>query len=155
MVDENLVTPRTTIAIPSRADDDLSRHDLEFVGTATVILRFAGYTILTDPNFLHQGEHAYLGMGLRSRRRTQPSRDETNLPPIDMVVLSHHHGDHFDRRAAEGLDKALPIVTEPHAAQKLRRQGFRAPIALSTWGSCTFAKGDVRLTITSLPGKHS
>lgn len=26
-----------------------------FVGTATVILQYAGLTILTDPNFLHQG----------------------------------------------------------------------------------------------------
>jgi L-ascorbate metabolism protein UlaG (beta-lactamase superfamily) len=155
MVDENLATPRTTIAIPSRADDDLSRHDLEFVGTATVILRFAGYTILTDPNFLHQGEHAYLGMGLRSRRRTQPSRDETNLPPIDMVVLSHHHGDHFDRRAASGLSKDLPIVTEPHAARKLSEQGFKRTVSLRTWERQEFEKGGVRLTITALPGKHA
>jgi L-ascorbate metabolism protein UlaG (beta-lactamase superfamily) len=74
---------------------------------------------------------------------------------MDLVVLSHHHGDHFDRRAARGLDKTLPIVTEPHAARKLRRQGFANSTGLPTWGSKVFMKGDVRLAITSLPGKHS
>jgi hypothetical protein len=34
-----------------------------FVGTATVVLRLGGFTLLTDPNFLHQGEHAPLGGG--------------------------------------------------------------------------------------------
>ena len=153
MVDEHIAT--RAVALPAGPGDDIGRRDLEFVGTATVILRFAGFTILTDPNFLHQGEHAYLGMGLRSRRLTQPSRDETNLPPIDLVVLSHHHGDHFDRRAASGLDKALPIVTEPHAARKLQHQGFTRTVALRTWESQVFEKGNVGLTITALPGKHA
>src|SRR4051794_26059946 len=94
-------------------------------------------------------------MGLRSRRRTQPSRDESNLPPLDLVVLSHHHGDHFDERAARGLDKALPIVTEAHAARKLGEQGFTRVHALETWETQPFDKGDVRLTVTALPGKHS
>ncbi len=38
-----------------------------FIGTATVLLRCAGFTILTDPNFLHRGQYAKLGGGLRSR----------------------------------------------------------------------------------------
>src|SRR5215212_2219893 len=147
MVDEHIAT--RAVALPAGPGDDIGRRDLEFVGTATVILRFAGFTILTDPNFLHQGEHAYLGMGLRSRRRTQPSRDEANLPPIDMVVLSHHHGDHFDRRAANGLPKDLPIVTESHAARKLAEQGFKRTISLRTWETQEFEKGGVRLTITA------
>src|SRR4051794_144047 len=130
MVDEDVGRPAATMVLTAGPDDDPTLRELEFVGTATVILRVAGYTILTDPNFLHQGEHAYLGMGLRSRRQTQPSRDETNLPPIDLVVLSHHHGDHFDHRAARGLRKDLPIVTEPHAARKLGSQGFTRAIPL-------------------------
>jgi L-ascorbate metabolism protein UlaG (beta-lactamase superfamily) len=70
-------------------------------------------------------------------------------------VLSHHHGDHFDRVAAEGLDKDLPIVTEPHSAKKLTQQGFRRPIALETWQSTTFERGATRLQVTSMPGKHA
>ncbi|HEY0520334.1 MAG TPA: MBL fold metallo-hydrolase [Ilumatobacteraceae bacterium] len=129
--------------------------DLTFIGTATVLLRCGGFTLLTDPNFLHAGDHAYLGLGLRSRRLLDPSMEIADLPPLDLVVLSHHHGDHFDHIAARDLDKDVPIVTEPHSARKLRSQGFRGPIALETWQQCTFTRGDCTLTITSTPGKHA
>lgn len=42
----------------------------------------------------------------------------------------------------------------PHAARKLRRQGFRNPIALQTWESHELTRGDRRLRITALPGTH-
>jgi metal-dependent hydrolase (beta-lactamase superfamily II) len=48
-----------------------------------------------------------------------------DLPPLDFVVLSHHHGEHFDQIATERLDKDVKILTEPHSAGKLRQQGFR------------------------------
>ena len=81
-----------------------------FVGTATVIIRYAGFTILTDPNFLHKGDHVHLGYGLTSERLTNPAIDIEELPPLDLCVLSHMHEDHFDRLVEEKLDKALPIV---------------------------------------------
>ena len=34
---------------------DFEHGSIYFVGTATVIIRYAGFTILTDPNFLHAG----------------------------------------------------------------------------------------------------
>src|SRR3954454_3184215 len=77
--------------------------EITFIGTATVLIRYAGFTILTDPNFLHQGQHTYLGMGAFGKRRTEPAMSIDELPPLDLVVLSHHHGDHFDRIAAAGL----------------------------------------------------
>jgi L-ascorbate metabolism protein UlaG (beta-lactamase superfamily) len=95
--------------------------EVTFIGTATVLVRYAGFTFLTDPNFLHQGDHARLGWGLRSRRLTDPALEIDQLPVLDFVVLSHHHGDHFDDIAAERLPKAVPIITEPRAARKLRR----------------------------------
>jgi L-ascorbate metabolism protein UlaG (beta-lactamase superfamily) len=134
---------------------DVDGGELTFIGTATVLLRIGGFTILTDPNFLHAGEHAYLGLGLRSKRLLDPAMELGDLPSLDLVVLSHHHGDHFDRYAAEGLDKELPIVTEPHSAKKLRSQGFQRPIALDTWQSQVVARGEVELRVTAMPGKHA
>lgn len=128
--------------------------ELVFIGTATVLLRLGGFTVLTDPNFLHRGEHAKLGYGLRSRRLTEPAMTVAQLPPLDLIVLSHHHGDHFDEVAARELRKDVPIVTTGHAAKKLTSQGFTAPVALDTWQSQVVARGDARLRVTAMPGKH-
>jgi L-ascorbate metabolism protein UlaG (beta-lactamase superfamily) len=129
--------------------------DLTFIGTATVLLRVGDLTVLTDPNFLHQGDHAPLGGGLRSRRLTDPAMELEDLPPIDLCVLSHHHGDHFDPYVVEHLDKDLPIVTEPRSARKLGRQGFRAVIPLATWQRHRVERGATQLDVTAMPGKHS
>lgn len=134
---------------------DFARGSIFFVGTATVILRYAGFTILTDPNFLHAGDHVHLGYGMTSKRLTEPAIDIEELPPVDLVVLSHYHGDHFDRIAERRLDKRLPIITTNHAAAELRAKGFREARGLETWETFTAEKGDARLRITSMPGLHA
>src|SRR5258708_4039388 len=123
-----------TLILPPRAESfNLQQGSLYFVGTATVILRYAGLTILTDPNFLHQGDHVHLGYGLTSRRLTNPAMDFEQLPDIDLVVLSHMHEDHFDRLVQQRLRKTIPILTTPQAASKLRGLGFQDLYPLQTW----------------------
>ncbi len=126
-----------------------------FVGTATTVLRIGGFTLLTDPNFLRRGQWAYLGYGLASRRRTQPALAPAQLPSLDAVVLSHLHGDHFDRVARRGLHRDLPILTTPHAARRLGRWGFGSSLALRTWEGHTLQRDGETLTVTSLPGVHA
>ncbi len=134
---------------------DLRSGSIFFVGTATVVLRYAGFTILTDPNFLHAGDHVHLGYGLRSERQTNPAIEIEDLPPLDLVLLSHLHGDHFDRVAEAKLDKRVPIITTPHAARYLEGKGFRPPAALDTWESILVRKGDAQLRVTAMPGTHA
>lgn len=137
-----------------------------FVGNATTLISGGGrhgdehsrqeqITLLTDPNFLHRGQRAYLGYGLVSRRRHDPALDIDALPPLDGVVLSHMHGDHWDRVAQRRLDPALPILTTPHAAKRLARRGFGRAVALETWRQRRFVKGGTTVTVTSLPGRHA
>ena len=136
------------------AEADFDRGSILFVGTATVVLRYAGFTILTDPNFLHAGDHVHLGYGLTSERLTNPALDIEELPPVDFCVLSHYHGDHFDRIAEERLRKDLPIITTEHAASELKEKGFTAAVALDTWDAVSVEKGGARVRLTSMPGKH-
>ena len=136
------------------SDTDLSSGSVFFVGTATVILRCAGFTILTDPNFLHAGDHVHLGYGLTSERLTDPAIDLDALPHIDFCVLSHYHGDHFDHIVEERLQKDLPIVTTEHAAGELRDKGFTAAMPLDTWDSVVITKSGSKVRITSMPGQH-
>ncbi len=128
---------------------------LFFVGTATTIIRAGGFTILTDPNFLHAGERAYLGYGLVSTRLTEPAIGVDDVPDLDVVVLSHVHGDHWDRRARRGLDRGVPVVTTHEAAKKLRRQGFDRAQGLSRWATRTVHRDDATLTITAVPARHA
>jgi len=116
---------------------DFERGSIFFIGTATVILRYAGFTILTDPNFLHAGDHVHLGYGLTSERLTEPAINIEDLPPIDLCVLSHYHGDHFDQVAREQLDRDVPLIAPPSAATALRRHGFREAEGLRTWSTTT------------------
>ena len=143
-----------TLPAAGTASADPTSGSIFFVGTATVILRYAGFTILTDPNFLHAGDHVHLGYGLTSERLTNPAIDIEQLPPVDLCVLSHFHGDHFDRIAEEKLRKDLPIITTGHAANKLVLRGFSATVPVEQWQSVLVTKGAARLRVTSMPGRH-
>jgi L-ascorbate metabolism protein UlaG (beta-lactamase superfamily) len=127
---------------------------LTFVGTATTILRIGDFTVLTDPNFLHRGQRAYLGKGLWSRRLSEPACQPSDLPVLDAVVLSHLHGDHFDRVARRDLARDQPVLTTPQAAQKLSRWGFDT-LGLGTWDATTLTKGEQTLTVTAVPAVHA
>ncbi|GAA0621582.1 MBL fold metallo-hydrolase [Sporichthya brevicatena] len=128
--------------------------DLTFGGTATTLLRLGPFTLLTDPNFLHQGQRAYLGYGLWSKRRTEPALLPADLPACDAVLLSHLHGDHFDRVAKRELDHELPVLTTRQAAKRLRGWGFGAADGLEPWATRTLTQGGERLTVTAVPGTH-
>lgn len=127
---------------------------VQFIGNATMLIRYGGLNILTDPNFVHQGDEVPLGYGLHATRLTNPALELDELPPIDAVVLSHFHGDHFDPLVARALDKNIPIITTPQASEQLLDEGFRAPHALQTWESTTITRGNTQLRVTAMPGKH-
>src|SRR6201747_1012396 len=107
------------LELPVGTTPNFGERDVYFIGNATTLIRFGGLTILTDPAFLHKGEHVDLGHGIWARREVEPACQVADLPPIDLVVLSHYHGDHFDDVAAQELDKTLPIVSTADAVEKL------------------------------------
>jgi L-ascorbate metabolism protein UlaG (beta-lactamase superfamily) len=49
------------------------------------------------------GDHVHLGPGVTSTRRAKPTIDIHVLPHIDLVLLSHYHEDHLDKKVEASL----------------------------------------------------
>jgi len=92
--------------------------DVRFVGHATVLLDVAGTRVLTDP-FLR----ARLGPLVRHGLLPDP-RD---LGPIDVVVISHGHPDHFDPRSLAELEDE-PVVIVPRGLGDRARRWVRGEV---------------------------
>jgi L-ascorbate metabolism protein UlaG (beta-lactamase superfamily) len=129
------------------------RSDATFLGNATVLLRIGDFTLLTDPAFGPAGSRVSLGYGMWTKRLRDPALQALDDVDLDAILLSHLHGDHFDRAARQRLDPGLPIVTTLQAERRLRRR-FPAVRGLSTWDSHEWTRGAQRLRVTAVPGRH-
>lgn len=121
-----------------------------WVGHATVLLRSASATILTDPIFsARAGPLPWLG----PRRVAAPGVDFGAVPRVDMVLLSHDHYDHCDlptlRRLARRDD---PLVVAPLGHRALLADaGLRRIAELDWWQTQACAPG---LEVTLVPALH-
>ena len=101
-------------------------HDLAaaWIGHATVLLRIGGQTILTDPVF---SSRIGLCLGLMTagpRRFVAPALSIAQLPPLDLILISHAHFDHLDRPSLMRLPRRTPIVTAAGTQDLVRDLGF-------------------------------
>ncbi|RDW57860.1 MBL fold metallo-hydrolase [Aspergillus mulundensis] len=159
---EHLPTPKATNTHPVKPGGE--NASIYFVGTATTIIEWQGVRIMTDPNFLHAGDHVHLGPGVSSQRKTNPAVDLHELPRIDLVLLSHYHGDHFDQHVEASLRRNLPIVTTSHAKKILTSKGpdsFTAIYDLEPFQQMMINiesdpgnDASPSLRVTGMPGKH-
>ena len=121
-----------------------------WIGHATVLLRIGGKTVLTDPVM---SARVGLGVGIMTlgpRRRFAAALSVRELPPIDLLLISHAHFDHLDRPTLARLPKKTPVVTAAHTADLLSDLGYRNVRQL-TWGESTSVAG---LNIAALPVAH-
>jgi L-ascorbate metabolism protein UlaG (beta-lactamase superfamily) len=130
------------------------RAGVTFIGNATTVLRLGHFTLLTDPAFGPAGSRVPLGYGAWTRRLKDPALPALDLRRVDAVLLSHLHGDHFDRAARERLEPTLPIITTPQAERRLRRRRFVAVRGLPTWECHEWTRDRQRLRVTAVPGRH-
>lgn len=95
------------------------------VGTATLLLELPGFTILTDPVLDGPGR-VHFGWGMRSRRERGPHLPAEALPPVDLVLLSHHHhADNLDTAGRAVLGRAGLVVTTRAGAARRGSAGGR------------------------------
>ncbi len=115
-----------------------------WIGHATVLVQTAGLNILTDPIW---SEHASPVPFAGPRRVRAPGIRFEDLPPIDLVLVSHNHYDHMDLATLARLwrrDRPL-IVTSLGNDTILRSAGIAAR-ALD-WRQAARLRPDVDVTV--------
>ncbi|MCE2516489.1 MAG: MBL fold metallo-hydrolase [Alphaproteobacteria bacterium] len=89
----------------TRAELATLAEEVLWVGHSTVIVSHGGQTIMTDPVFADRASpFSFAG----PKRVTPVPFKLADLPPIDVVVISHSHYDHLDKAAVQELSRRQP-----------------------------------------------
>jgi len=126
-------------------DDQLT---VAWLGHATVLLNFYGSWVLTDPALERR-----IGLGrgsakLGPKRLVQPALRLVELPPLDLVLLSHAHMDHTDLGTLCRLPVDTPVVVQAGNRDLVRRFSRVNELA---WGDETEIHG---IRIESTESRH-
>ncbi|WP_217641266.1 MBL fold metallo-hydrolase [Desulfobacula phenolica] len=90
--------------------DSISGDNITWIGHTTFLIRISGMTILTDPFFSKYASPFSWG---GPKRMLPPGISLDNLPPIDIILVSHNHYDHLDDvtiRKLQDKDKIQVVV---------------------------------------------
>jgi L-ascorbate metabolism protein UlaG (beta-lactamase superfamily) len=120
-----------------------------WIGHATLMVQMGGSTILTDPQF---SERASPFDSFGPKRRVPPALSLEELPHIDVVVISHNHYDHLDRKTVTRLAEQpggppryfVPLGLKPW----FEELGITTVTELDWWDE--ERHGDVRIVFTPL-----
>ena len=115
---------------------------LTWIGHASFLVQFPDLNVLIDPNFAN-----WLFLLKRVKRA---GLKLAHLPPIDLVLLTHAHFDHFHKPTLRRLPHPKIGVMPWGMGELAQGLGFERIIELEWWE--TFQRGKWKVTLT--PCKH-
>ena len=131
---------RWPVAVPSHFPParpetrlDGSRLRVTMVGHASMLIQTHGFSILTDPVWSERvSPFTFAG----PRRANPPGIRFEDLPPIDVVLVSHNHYDHLDIVTLKRLVRIHnPLIITPLGNDTIIRGAVRnARIETMDWG---------------------
>jgi L-ascorbate metabolism protein UlaG (beta-lactamase superfamily) len=131
---------------PRRTNDGVALTKLEphltWIGHATFVLRLGGKLIATDPLWSPR-------VGVFNRL-TVPGVAIENVPPLDVVTVSHSHYDHLDLPSLQRIGPAPLYVVPRDVGEILRAAGLPRVVELGWWES--HVEGELRITL--VPSQH-
>jgi len=149
-------------AIPHQAPDiehllanakrgKLMQAGVTWIGHATVLAQLGGLSVLTDPIF---SDRASPFQFTGPKRHQPPGLAISDLPHIDLVLVSHNHYDHLDDASVRALARqggGPPLYIVPLGLKSwLGRRGIRNVVELDWWDEHKI--GDV--TVSVVPAQH-
>jgi L-ascorbate metabolism protein UlaG (beta-lactamase superfamily) len=123
-----------------------------WLGHSSVLINFLGVTILTDPVLFPRIGIRLAFLTIGPKRLTAPALIFRELPPIDLVLLSHAHFDHLDRRTLKCFSTSTSAITATGTRDLLRGTKFGEIIELG-WNETVRPRG-LELEITALKTNH-
>lgn len=121
-----------------------------FVNHATVLIQVAGVNILTDPIWSERCSPVSFAGPKRVRA---PGVRFDDLPPIDIIIVSHNHYDHLDLETLQRLrERDNPqIFVGLGNKLLLEKHGFHKVTELDWWDHKNLQSG---LKLWSVPAQH-
>lgn len=124
---------------------------ITFINHATFLIQTEQINILTDPVWSKRASPVSWAGPKRVRK---PGVDLDNLPKIDLILISHNHYDHLDKKTLKKIaTKHSPIILVPIGEKKrLKSWGIKHITELNWWDQQTISP-IVQITFT--PSQHA
>jgi L-ascorbate metabolism protein UlaG (beta-lactamase superfamily) len=115
---------------------------ITWIGHASFLIQTPEHSVLIDPNWAK-----WLKV---IKRIKNPGIELRDLPAIDLVLVTHAHFDHLDRRTLRAIASDQPIAVPEHVGNLVHDLGFNKIHELRHWQS--FEHGTLKITLT--PARH-
>lgn len=146
------IAPAPLKPVPAKWSDN--QITVAWLGHTTVLLNFYGLRILTDPVL---GSRIGISLGLGTagpKRYVAPALRVKELPPIDVLLLSHAHMDHLDLPTLWRLPPATFTVTAKVTSDLLAGMRLKHVVELPWNGRVTFRSPKGELEFEAVEVKH-
>jgi L-ascorbate metabolism protein UlaG (beta-lactamase superfamily) len=124
---------------------------VSWIGHSTFLINLEGSLILTDPIFSQKAGVSLLGLATVGLQRLVPAALRLKeLPPLDLVLVSHAHMDHYDVPTLGRLSRDVPVIMAQDTQDYADGLGLRQVRELG-WGESAGVDG---VRIEALPVRH-
>ncbi|WP_241674737.1 MBL fold metallo-hydrolase [Paenibacillus luteus] len=124
-------------------EDNRKQPSITWVGHSTFFIQLGGLNIITDPVWSTQ-------MALQ-KRLAPPGIKVEDVPPVDVVLISHSHYDHLNINSLRKLIGTRQLLVPAGLGTKLRKKGFIHIKELHWWESVMIHG----VKFTFVPSQHS
>jgi L-ascorbate metabolism protein UlaG (beta-lactamase superfamily) len=135
---------------PSRANDGSALAEraphATWIGHATFVFRLGGCLVATDPIWSPR-------VGT-TRRLAEPGVAFTDVPMLDVVLVSHSHYDHLDMPTLRRIGREALYIVPRDVGEILRADGLDRVIELGWWETHHVALPHGELDVTLVPAHH-